>query len=143
MRPKDPPDPPTDKVEIKEPPTLVTPAKGSPRVRPSGGSIPPPIPRAGSIAVEDPPKTSGPYAFGEVIGRGGMGEVLLAHDRRIGRDVAVKRLRASAPSEDDLARFLREARIQARLDHPAIAPVYELARDELGRPYFSMKRLAG
>jgi len=86
---------------------------------------------------------SNTYAFGEVIGRGGMGEVLVAHDRKIGRDVAVKRLRAAAPSEDDVGRFLREARIQARLDHPAIVPVYELARDELGRPYFTMKRVAG
>jgi tRNA A-37 threonylcarbamoyl transferase component Bud32 len=83
------------------------------------------------------------YAYGEVIGRGGMGEVLLAHDRRIGRDVAIKRLRAADVSEEDRARFLREARIQARLDHPAVVPVYELARDEGGRPYFTMKRLAG
>ena len=61
--------------------------------------------------------------MGEVIGRGGMGEVLLAHDGEIGRDVAYKRLRAATPSEEDVSRFLREARIQARLEHPAIAPV--------------------
>jgi len=83
------------------------------------------------------------YAFGEVIGRGGMGEVLLAHDRRIGRDVAIKRLHGTEPSEEDIARFLREARIQARLDHPAIVPVYELGRDEQNLPYFTMKRLSG
>ena len=85
----------------------------------------------------------GVYAYGEVIGRGGMGEVVLAHDRRIGRDVAIKRLKAATFTEDDHARFLREARIQARLDHPAVVPVYELARDDEGRPYFTMKRLAG
>ena len=95
------------------------------------------------IVVDDPTTISGVYALGEVIGRGGMGEVLLAHDRRIGRDVALKRLRTGSPSEDDVARFLREARIQARLDHPAIVPVYELGRDPTGRPYFTMKRLAG
>ena len=83
------------------------------------------------------------YQIGDLIGRGGMGEVLAAHDQRIGRDVAVKRIRAQAPSPDVLMRFLREARIQARLDHPAIVPVYELGTDEEGRPYFTMKRLAG
>ena len=41
-----------------------------------------------------------------------------------------------------MSRFLREARIQGRLEHPAIVPVYEL-RDENGEPYFVMKRLSG
>ena len=98
---------------------------------------------AGAIAVEDPTAVSGTYAMGEVIGRGGMGEVLLAHDRRIGRDVAIKRMHSGSPSEEELRRFLREARIQARLEHPAIVPVYELGRDAAGRPYFAMKRVAG
>src|SRR5262245_11065925 len=98
----------------------------------------PPLPDAEDTRI------SSVYAFGEVIGRGGMGEVVLAHDRRIGRDVAIKRLHSEAePTEEDIARFLREARIQARLDHPAIVPVYELARDEKDRPYFTMKRLSG
>ena len=107
------------------------------------GSVPGDEPEPRPERLEDPTRASGAYSFGAVLGRGGMGEVVLAHDRRIGRDVAVKRLRAPAPSDDDIARFLREARIQARLDHPAIVPVYELARDEQGRPYFTMKRLAG
>jgi len=83
------------------------------------------------------------YDVGEVIGRGGMGEVLSAHDRRIGRDVAIKRMRTDTPSDGAVGRFLREARIQARLDHPAIVPVHELGLDAAGRPYFTMKRLAG
>jgi serine/threonine-protein kinase len=86
---------------------------------------------------------SGQYAMGEVIGRGGMGDITLALDRKIGRDVAIKTLRSEAPSDDETARFLREARIQARLDHPSVVPVYELGKDERGRPYFTMKRLAG
>jgi predicted Ser/Thr protein kinase len=99
----------------------------------------------GALEVEEREDTnvSSHYAMGEVIGRGGMGEVALALDRKIGRDVAIKRLRADAPSEDDVARFLREARIQARLDHPAIVPVYELGKDQAGKPYFTMKRLVG
>ena len=95
---------------------------------------------------EDPPtptRVSSTYVYGEVIGRGGMGEVVLAHDRRIGRDVAIKRLHADASNANEVARFMREARIQARLDHPAVAPVYELGLDETGQPFFTMKRLVG
>lgn len=102
-----------------------------------------PSARAGTIVTDDPTKAAGPYAIGEVIARGGMGEVLLAHDRRIGRDVALKRLPIAAPSEDEMRRFMREARIQARLEHPAIVPVYEMGRDQAGRPFFTMKRIAG
>ncbi|MFT3692900.1 MAG: serine/threonine-protein kinase [Kofleriaceae bacterium] len=83
------------------------------------------------------------YQVGELIGRGGMGEVVVAQDLRIQREVAVKRIRSKAPSHDAVERFLREARIQARLDHPAIVPVYELGTDEDGLPYFTMKRLTG
>ena len=83
------------------------------------------------------------YAFGALIGRGGVGEVVSAHDLRIGREVAIKRLLIAEPTEDEANRFLREARIQARLDHPGIPPVYELGADTRGRPYFAMKRLVG
>ncbi|NVB85242.1 MAG: serine/threonine protein kinase [Kofleriaceae bacterium] len=83
------------------------------------------------------------YQLGSLIGKGGMGEVVAAHDQRIGREVAFKRMRKANAGGDALARFLREARIQARLDHPAIVPVYDLGKDEEGRPYFTMKRLAG
>ncbi len=83
------------------------------------------------------------YQVGALIGRGGMGEVVVAQDQRIGREVAVKRIRAKHPTHDAVERFLREARIQARLDHPAIVPVYELGTDADGLPYFTMKRLAG
>jgi eukaryotic-like serine/threonine-protein kinase len=83
------------------------------------------------------------YTIGELLGRGGMGEVVRAHDRRIGRDVAIKRMRQATPSDEAVQRFLREARIQGRLDHPAIVPVYELGLDAAGQPYFAMKQLAG
>jgi serine/threonine-protein kinase len=83
------------------------------------------------------------YQLGTLLGHGGMGEVIAAQDRRIGRDVAYKRLKSPDASADALSRFLREARIQARLDHPAIVPVYELGKDADGRPYFTMKRLSG
>jgi serine/threonine-protein kinase len=93
---------------------------------------------------ERAPRLSLPgYDVGAAIGEGGMGEVLLARDSKIGRDVAIKRMRTASPSIELVDRFLREAKIQARLDHPAIVPVYELGYDTEGRPYFTMKRLAG
>ena len=88
-------------------------------------------------------RTSVPgYELGALIGAGGMGEIVLARDQEIGRDVAVKRMRGGS-DEQATARFLREARIQARLEHPAIVPVYEIGRDDQGHPYFAMKRLGG
>ena len=83
------------------------------------------------------------YRVETVIGRGGMGEVLSAHDEQIGRSVAIKRLRSPNAPADIIARFIREARIQGRLDHPAIPPVHELWRDERGQPFFVMKQLSG
>jgi serine/threonine-protein kinase len=91
----------------------------------------------------EPTKALEGYAFGKMIGKGGIGEVVEAHDLRIGRDVAIKRLRERSPTEAQVGRFLREARIQARLEHPAIPPVHELGLDPDGRPYFAMKRLSG
>ena len=85
----------------------------------------------------------GRYRLGERLGEGGMGEVLLAHDEHIGRQVAIKRLRTLEPSAEELARFIREARVQGRLEHPAVVPVHELAIGADGRPYFAMKRLTG
>src|SRR4051812_39158792 len=70
------------------------------------------------------------YRLGELIGRGGMGDVVAATDDQIGREVAVKRMKSSHPSDHSMARFFREACVQGRLDHPAVVPVYELGVDE-------------
>ncbi|HTR55151.1 MAG TPA: serine/threonine-protein kinase [Kofleriaceae bacterium] len=83
------------------------------------------------------------YQIVDVLGRGGMGEVLSARDDQIGRAVAIKRLRVADPTPDVLARFLREARIQGGLEHPAVVPVHELSNDATGQPFFVMKQLAG
>jgi serine/threonine protein kinase len=69
----------------------------------------------------------GPYDVLSVIGAGGMGEVWRAHDRKLGRDVALKILPdAFAHDLDRLARFEREARVLASLNHPHIAAIYGL-----------------
>ncbi len=83
------------------------------------------------------------YQLGEVLGRGGMGEVVSAHDSQIGRSVAIKRMRSEHADPSAVARFLREAQIQGKLEHPAVVPVHELWRDERGQPSFVMKQLAG
>jgi len=92
------------------------------------------------------PRSSNPslpgYQVSGLIGRGGMGEVVRGHDKDIGRDVAIKRLRGQS-HPDAVARFLREAKIQARLEHPAIVPVHAIGRDTDGQPYFTMKRITG
>ena len=105
-------------------------------------------PQLDDTVADDPSSTQARwslpgYRLGEVLGRGGMGEVLLARDEHIEREVAVKRMRGDHPPPELVARFLREAKIQARLDHPAIVPVHEVGTDEHGQPYFTMKRLAG
>jgi eukaryotic-like serine/threonine-protein kinase len=82
------------------------------------------------------------YRLAGSLGHGGMGEVLLATDTQIDREVAIKRMLID-PTGPAVARFLREAKVQGRLDHPAIVPVYELAHDTEGRPFFVMKRLVG
>jgi eukaryotic-like serine/threonine-protein kinase len=86
---------------------------------------------------------AGRYRIGRRIGKGGMGEVMAARDEQVGRDVAIKRMRAANPSERAIARFVREASVQGRLDHPAIVPVHEIGRDDDNLPFFVMKKLAG
>ncbi|MDF2692444.1 MAG: Protein kinase [Labilithrix sp.] len=83
------------------------------------------------------------YVISEVLGEGGMGEVRRCRDRVVDRDVALKVVRPGAAIDDVEARFLREARVQARLDHPAVVPVYDVGHDVHGRAYFTMKRVEG
>jgi eukaryotic-like serine/threonine-protein kinase len=96
-----------------------------------------------SAPTSEPPEVLLRYRVDDVLGRGGMGEVLSARDEQIGRSVAIKRLRIQSPSDQVVARFLREARIQGRLEHPAVVPVHELVDAQGGPPFFVMKQLTG
>jgi eukaryotic-like serine/threonine-protein kinase len=82
------------------------------------------------------------YAPDKVLGEGGMGVVTLFHDRQIGRRIAIKVVRRGG-DRDAEGRFLREARVQGQLEHPAVVPVYDLGLTPDGAAYFSMKRVRG
>jgi serine/threonine-protein kinase len=113
-------------VDVENPPTLVD--------KQTTRAVTAPTPVVGSLLER--------YVIGDVLGQGGMGEVLSARDEQIGRPVAIKRLRVENPSPEIMTRFLREARIQGRLEHPAVVPVHELWTDG-GQPFFVMKQLTG
>jgi serine/threonine-protein kinase len=84
------------------------------------------------------------YDVKTVLGAGGMGEVRLIRDQRIGREVAMKVMHPGYGSRSDArTRFEREARVQGQLEHPAIVPVYDLGVAPDGAAYFTMKRLRG
>jgi PAS domain S-box-containing protein len=107
------------------------------------------LPRAAGLSmgttidhVPEPPER---YTLLRLHGRGGFGQVWLARDSVLGRQVALKELRSEkAESAAVRARFLREAYIAGRLEHPGIVPVYELARrgsDQ--RPFYTMRFVRG
>jgi serine/threonine-protein kinase len=75
---------------------------------------------------------------------GGLGEVLVAHDEQLGRAVALKRLqRLHAQNPKSRSRFLREAEITSRLEHPSIVPVHAVGQDADGRPFYAMRFVQG
>jgi serine/threonine-protein kinase len=110
--------------------------------------LPPPVPAPRPVPFGDgPPARVGRFRVEGEVGRGAMGLVLRAHDPDLDRPVAVKVMRAPAVSIDfaDLEkRFLREARVGGRLQHPGLVPVFEVGRaDGDRRPFFAMKLVQG
>jgi tetratricopeptide (TPR) repeat protein/tRNA A-37 threonylcarbamoyl transferase component Bud32 len=80
----------------------------------------------------------------EPRGKGGMGQVWLAHDDRLGRTVALKELRAEVQNDPALGqRFLVEAQITGQLQHPGIVPVYDLAQPDGAAPFYTMRFVEG
>src|SRR3954466_4486927 len=100
--------------------------------------------------MSEPHRIGGRYEVGELLGRGGMAEVRKGTDTRLGRTVAVKRLRTDLASDATFqARFRREAQSAASLNHTAIVSVYdtgeEMASDgtNVSQPYIVMEYVAG
>ncbi len=89
------------------------------------------------------------YAFADgdrdlaEIGRGGIGRVLLAFDRHLRREVAIKELKSAHLGEAQQVRFLREARVTGQLEHPGVVPVYELGHRSDGTLYYAMRLVRG
>ncbi len=85
----------------------------------------------------------GGYTILNLLGHGGMGEVYLARDERLGRKIAIKLLPGFLPAHADWReRFGREARAAAAISHPNIAHIYEVGESD-GLPYIAMEYVAG
>jgi serine/threonine-protein kinase len=86
----------------------------------------------------------GRYRLEHPLGRGGMATVYLAHDQELNRPVAIKLLGEHVAGDAALRkRFLREARVAARLSHPNVVSVYDAGETEDGRPFFVMEHVPG
>ena len=76
--------------------------------------------------------------------RGGLGMVFLAEDGEVGRSVALKCMqRMAATDSGSRRRFMAEAEITGRLEHPGIVPVYGLGQDANGKPFYAMRFIRG
>jgi serine/threonine-protein kinase len=89
------------------------------------------------------------YTLTTLHAKGGVGQVWLARDMELEREVALKELRPEQAGNDtSLRRFLQEAKVTGQLDHPGVVPIYELAQGAQGsgaavRPYYTMRFIRG
>lgn len=75
---------------------------------------------------------------------GGLGEVLNAYDRQLRREVAIKQIKPRFRDSDEARqRFLQEAEVTGRLEHPGVVPVYAMGSWQDGRPYYAMRFIEG
>lgn len=125
----------------------------------AGGAVDVAVPLGGR-PDSDPPTAPGPvsdlpaaavyvsiaadrYRIGRELGRGGMGIVFEAWDTQLDRPVAVKLLAGSREHPGRIRRFLREARIASRLDHPGVMPIHEFGLEGDGQAFIVMGLLRG
>ncbi|MCH5377056.1 MAG: serine/threonine protein kinase, partial [Planctomycetes bacterium] len=94
--------------------------------------------------IEERYQRIGRYRVERILGRGGFGQVLLAHDEELHRRVAIKIPRPDrAFRPEEITTYLAEARTLASLDHPGIVPVYDVGRTDDGHPYVVSKYVEG
>lgn len=128
-------------------------APGPSSAAPPGGSVGP-LPRIGlsglahgqrapdltpAASLADPAD----FEIIDVLGEGGMGRVHLARQRSLGRDVAIKTLKAEAADVRAVEMLREEATTMGRLEHPNMVPVHAVGRDDAGRLLLVMKRVDG
>jgi serine/threonine protein kinase/tetratricopeptide (TPR) repeat protein len=98
----------------------------------------------GKAAPRDLTGRVGKYEIKRKIGKGAMGQVYLAHDTVLDRDVALKVMAAQIADDPELkARFEREARAVAKMTHPNVVTVFDLGTHTDGSPYIAMELLKG
>jgi serine/threonine-protein kinase len=134
-------------------PAVATHVRHCPRCRTAlegqSGASPPPLTSVSIEATGQPPPGEGPaagtrYRALRFHARGGLGEVHVAYDVELDREVAVKRIRPERAGEDgSRRRFVREAEITAKLEHPGVVPVYGLAQGQADRPGYAMRLIRG
>ena len=90
------------------------------------------------------PASRGRFRVVQYHASGGLGQVSIAIDEELGRQVALKEIQEHhADSAEYRSRFVREAEITGKLEHPGIVPVYGLGQDAAGRPYYAMRFIRG
>ncbi|HET7544946.1 MAG TPA: protein kinase [Polyangiaceae bacterium] len=99
---------------------------------------------AGSRKPATSDEVAARFQVRQLLGEGGMGSVFVAHDRGLGRIVALKRLRDGFESDPSaLRRFILEAQVGAQLEHPNIVPLYSFEQAQAGSPAIAMQLLEG
>ncbi len=98
----------------------------------------------GGASPSDTGTMVGRFALKGLHASGGLGEVFTARDTELNREVAVKRIKSRyADDPGSRHRFLTEAELTARLDHPGVVPVFGLVNDVRGRPCYAMRFIRG
>jgi serine/threonine protein kinase len=120
---------------------------------PADGATMPALPASFAAVRAVLPRGDSPSETGTMVGRfalrdlhasGGLGEVFTARDTELNREVAVKRIKSRwADDPGSRHRFLTEAELTARLDHPGVVPVFGLVNDSRGRPCYAMRFIRG
>jgi serine/threonine protein kinase len=95
------------------------------------------------VALPEPGKSFGPWIVEHPVGQGGFGAVYRARDARLGRTIALKvMLEADTSDPESVARFLREARLAAALEHPHVVRILDVGTID-GTPYIAMEWIDG
>lgn len=142
------PEPGTEQDEPRDVPPV---SSGTPDTRYSSDSLPPTLMPSGEGPGGDrqaggtgASQAASRYRIVRSHARGGLGEVFVAVDEELGREVALKEIQGRhADDLESRARFLLEAEVTGQLEHPGIVPVYGLACYPDGRPFYAMRFIKG